>query len=105
MSVLSITFHCPIDWLEKWEIFVKDSLSKMAENLLEVEHYVLSEVFSEMINEGKNYNLLLFFESVQKRTEFLAHEFLNIIERIEMAFGHEIMIFQTLLNPIQSRME
>lgn len=104
MSVLSITFHTPTNLLEAWETYVNNELHQMAENLMDVEKYVLSEVYSEMISEGKNTNLLLIFENDEKREDFLGIEMQNITERIENQFGQEVMVFQTLLNPIQTRL-
>ena len=99
MSVLSITFHCTKDNIEEWENYVDDTLVLMAENLLDVEKYILSEVHSDFIEDGKNYNLLLIFDDEEKRTEFMESELLNISERIEKKFGQEVMIFNTFLNP------
>lgn len=103
MSVLSITFHCPESYLEPWENYVNETLSLMAENLMDVEKYILSEVHSEMINEGKNYNLLLVFDTDELREQFLENELKNISERIEKEFGENVMIFQTFLNPKKAR--
>ncbi len=103
MSVLSLTFHCTDEHLESWEKYVEESLSLMAENLMDVNQYILSEVESEMINEGKNYNLLLIFENEELRSQFIENEFLNIQERVEKEFGDNVMIFQTFLNPKKSR--
>jgi hypothetical protein len=99
MSVLSITFHCTKDNIEEWENYVDDTLVLMTENLLDVEKYILSEVHSAFIEDGKNYNLLLIFDDEEKRTEFMESELLNISERIEKKFGQEVMIFNTFLNP------
>ncbi|AYN02263.1 MULTISPECIES: DUF4286 family protein [Chryseobacterium] len=99
MSVLSITFHCTKDNIEEWENYVDDTLVLMTENLLDVEKYILSEVHSDFIEDGKNYNLLLIFDDEEKRTEFMESELLNISERIEKKFGQEVMIFNTFLNP------
>lgn len=99
MSVLSITFHCTKDNIEEWENYVDDTLVLMTENLLDVEKYILSEVHSDFIEDGKNYNLLLIFDDEKKRTEFMESELLNISERIEKKFGQEVMIFNTFLNP------
>lgn len=103
MSLLSLTFHAPENHLAAWEKYVDETLSLLAENLMEVDQYVLSEVESDMISEGKNYNLLLFFATPELRDEFLKNEFLNIQELIEKEFGENIMIFQTALNPRKSR--
>lgn len=99
MSVLSITFHCTKDNIEEWENYVDDTLVLMTENLLDVEKYILSDVHSDFIEDGKNYNLLLIFDDEEKRTEFMESELLSISERIEKKFGQEVMIFNTFLNP------
>ena len=103
MSVLSITFHCPESYLEAWETYVNDTLGLMAENLMEVDQYILSEVQTEMLHEGKNYNLLLIFANDELRAQFLENEMLNIEERVKAEFGENVMTFITFLNPIQSR--
>lgn len=99
MSVLSITFHCTKDNIGEWENYVDDTLVLMTENLMDVEKYILSEVHSDFIEDGKNYNLLLIFDDEEKRTEFIESELLNISERIENKFGQDVMIFTTSLNP------
>ena len=70
---------------------------------MDVEKYILSEVESEMISEGKNTNLLLIFDDIEKRQEFIDIEFKNITERIEAKFGQEVMIFETFLNQKKNR--
>ncbi len=104
MSVLSITFHNTEKVSNEWEQYVESELHAMVENLMDVEKYLLSEVYSEMISEGKNTNLLLIFDSEEKREDFLEIELSNITERIESKFGNEVMIFQTLLDPKKSRL-
>ena len=99
MSVLSITFHCVNSSLDEWENYVDETLVLMTENLMDVDKYILSEVHSDFIDEGKNYNLLLIFDDEEKRTEFMESELLNITERIETKFGQDVMIFNTSLNP------
>ena len=99
MSVLSITFHCINSSIDEWENYVDETLVLMAENLLDVDKYILSEVHSDFIEEGKNYNLLLIFDNDEKRTDFMESELLNISERIETKFGQDVMIFNTSLNP------
>lgn len=99
MSVLSITFHCINSSIDEWENYVDETLVLMAENLLDVDKYILSEVHSDFIDEGKNYNLLLIFDNEEKRTDFMESELLNISERIETKFGQDVMIFNTSLNP------
>lgn len=104
MSILSLTFHCPESLLGKWENYVDDTLSLMAENLIDPDMYVLSEVETDMISEGKNFNLLLVFPDDETRGFFLENELLNIQERIEQEFGEDILIFKTFLNPKKSRL-
>ena len=103
MSVLSITFHTVESELSNWEQYVDTELIKLVENLYDVEKYILSEVETEMLTEGKNTNLLLVFESDAKRQEFTETELLNISERIGNQFGETVMIFITQLNTKKSR--
>ena len=104
MSILSITFHTPDHLLQKWEFFEKNTLENMIDNLIRVEKFILSEVESEMLNEGKNTNLLLIFEDENLRLEFVASEFENIQHHVEKEFGEEVMIFKTYLNQKKTRM-
>ncbi len=102
-SVLSLTFHCQAHRLNEWEKYVDEKLTLLADNLMDADQYYLSEVHSDMINEGKNYNLLLMFANEDLRADFLESELKNIEERIAAEFGQDIMIFQTSLNPIKIR--
>ncbi|WP_294201352.1 MULTISPECIES: DUF4286 family protein [Chryseobacterium] len=99
MSVLSITFHCTKNRLEEWQNYMDETLVLMTENLMDVSQYILSEVHSDYIEEGKNYNLLLIFENDELREDFIKSEMENIAERVELKFGQEVMIFNTFLNP------
>ena len=99
MSILSVTFHSPLDQLEAWQEYTKNVLPEMIANLMDVERYMLSDVESEMINEGHNTSLLLIFDNAEKRKDFVEIELLNISELIEQRFGDSIMIFTTYLNP------
>lgn len=103
MSILSITFHTVESQLKNWENYVNSELILLVENLIDAEKYILSEVETEMLTEGKNTNLLLTFENEEKRTEFLETEFLNISERIQNNFRENVMIFVTKLNIKKSR--
>lgn len=104
MSVLSLTFHTTENISQDWENYMQKDLHQMVENLIDVEKYILSEVESEMINEGKNTNLLLVFDNEEKRQDFIEIELINITDRIEGTFGENVMIFQTLLNPKAMRL-
>ena len=103
MSVLSITFHSTQSVTEQWDHYMESNLHEMVENLIDVEKYILSEVESEMISEGKNTNLLLIFDNDEKRQDFVEIELINITDRILKEFGENVMIFKTYLNPKQSR--
>ena len=103
MSILSVTFHTVESQLENWNNFIQRDLVQMIDNLYDVEKYILSEVETEMLTEGKNTNLLLVFENQQKREEFVTTELLNISERIAQNFGENVMIFVTKLNPFQQK--
>ncbi len=103
MSLLSITFHATDSVMKEWEIFVDETLVLLADNLMDVDRYFLSEVQSEMVNEGKNYNLLLVFANEELREQFVESELENIRDRIEPKFGTEVMIFLTYLNPKKTR--
>lgn len=104
MSILSITFHTVESQIENWNQYVDTELALMIDNLYDVEKYILSEVKSEMLTEGKNTNLLLIFEDDEKRKEFTETELLNISERIAARFGETVMIFLTELNTKKSRL-
>jgi len=99
MSILSLTFHCTENAFAQWQEYTENELLNLVENLLDVDQYIVSEVESEMIREGNNTNLLLFFSTETLRRDFLESELLNIEERITKKFGTEVMIFSTLLNP------
>lgn len=104
MSVLSITFHCTKNNIEEWENYIDETLVLMTENLLDVSKYILSEVHSDYIEDGKNYNLLLIFDNDNLRSDFIKSELENIAEIVEKRFGEEIMMFNTSLNPKNSRL-
>lgn len=104
MSLLSLTFHSTESSTQDWENYMENHLHQMVENLIDVEKYILSEVESDMVDEGKNTNLLLIFDNDEKRQDFLEIELLNITDRIESQFGEHVMIFKTFLNPKKSRL-
>ena len=103
MSLLSITFHSTQSVTKEWDQYMQSELHQMVENLIDAEKYILSEVESEMISEGKNTNLLLIFENEEKRQDFVEIELTNITERVQKEFGENVMIFKTYLNPKKSR--
>ena len=103
-SLLSITFHCVQSALPQWEEYTATTLSTMVENLMDVEQYVLSEVATSMIAEGKNFNLLLIFESEELRELFTKNELVNLEERISNQYGDQVMVFTTYLNPLKHKL-
>lgn len=104
MRILSLTFHSENSVSQSWASYVETTLLPMVENLLDVEKYILSEVHSEMINEGSNTNLLLTFDNEDVLQQFIENEFINLEERIQAQFGDSILIFRTFLNPTSSRL-
>ncbi|MFC4162711.1 DUF4286 family protein [Epilithonimonas zeae] len=103
MSILSITFHTVEDRIKEWDLYVDNDLHQMIENLIDVEKYILSEVHSDMVNEGKNTNLFLLFDNAEIRDQFMESEMVNLAERINQRFGEEVMIFPTFLNSKKKR--
>lgn len=100
MSLLSITFHCPEPLLGQWEKYLSEQLVSHIENY-DLDEYILSEVYTEMITEGKNYNLLIFFKSKSDRNAFINQKFRLLQDTIKSVFGEDIMIFETHLNRIK----
>lgn len=103
MSILSITFHATQNKTQEWDLYLENELHQMVENLMDVDKYILSEVYSEMLNEGKNTNLFLWFDNDELRSQFMESELINLEERIVQKFGSEVMIFPTFLNPKKNR--
>lgn len=99
MSILSITFHTTENCIPEWDLYMENELHQMAENLMDVDRYIISDVETGMLNEGKNTNLFLVFASSELRQQFMESEMLNIEERIAGKFGQDVMIFPTFLNP------
>jgi hypothetical protein len=87
MSILSITFHTTENKIQEWDLYLENELHQMVENLMDVDRYILSEVYSEMLNEGKNTNLFLWFDNDELRNQFMESELVNIEERIAQEFG------------------
>lgn len=104
MSILSITFHTVENKIQEWDIYLENDLHQLVENLLEVEQYVLSEVQSELIDEGKNTNLFLVFDNDERRDRFMQTEMPNLQERILAKFGEQVIIFATFLDPKRKRL-
>ena len=104
MSLLSLTFHTEQKTLKTFHAYAKKELKQMIENLLQVDKFYFSEVASDYIDEGKNYNLLLIFESDILREEFITNELENIQAHLANTFGSAVLIFQTQLDLLYSRL-
>ena len=105
MSVLSVTFHVESTVQPQWYDFLEKEFPVLVENLYDVEKFIFSEVNSDYIQEGKNYNLLLIFDDHEIRSGFLLNEMQNLSEIIHNKFSQEqVMIFITELNPITKRL-
>ncbi|AQX07321.1 MULTISPECIES: DUF4286 family protein [Elizabethkingia] len=105
MSVLSVTFHVESTVQPQWYDFLEKEFPALVENLYDVEKFIFSEVDSDYIQEGKNYNLLLIFNDHEIRSGFLLNEMQNLSEIIHKKFSQEqVMIFITELNPITKRL-
>ena len=78
MSVLSLTFHSTESITDDWENYMENHLHQMVENLIDVEKYILSEVESEMVNEGKNTNLFVGFDNGELRSQVMESELLTL---------------------------
>lgn len=103
MNLLSITFHSTENVTKQWANYVQNTLIPSIENFTKVERYILSDVDSRMLNEGKNTNLLLIFENQDEIHWFMDSEIPHLQGLIEQQFGNEVMIFCTFLNPIHSK--
>lgn len=98
MAILSITFHIEETELLKWNEYLKSVLIYDLKNINK--KYLLTEVESEMLSEGKNTNLLIFFSNQEDRILFLEQIFPHFSKKIITNFGDKILIFKTFLNSI-----
>ena len=104
MSVLSVTFHVESQAQKKWETFLENEIPNLIDNLMDVEKFIFSEVESDYVQEGKNYNLLLIFSDNDIREQFVINEMKNLVEIVEKKFpANQVMVFQTYLNRILHR--
>ena len=103
MSLLSITFHTIEQQFSAWEDYTEEHLYPIIETFKGVQKYILSDVVTEMLTEGKNTNLLLEFKDENQRMRFLESELPYLHEHITGKFGDTVMIFITQLNIKKSR--
>ncbi|MCO7318902.1 DUF4286 family protein [Riemerella anatipestifer] len=99
MSILSLTFHCEQGSISEWKTYFKDGIINYHKETLNLKHYIASEVETDRLQEGTNFNLLLIFETIEDRTIFIKNELPNITTEVEKIFSDRVLIFATLLNP------
>lgn len=99
MAILSITFHTTENKIDEWNDFIKNELIPNIKSL--DRKYILTEVETEMLSEGKNTNLLLFFENQKDRLLFMEQTFPLISQKILLHFQENVLIFNTFLNTIK----
>ncbi|ADQ81489.1 DUF4286 family protein [Riemerella anatipestifer] len=99
MSILSLTFHCEQGSIPEWKTYFNESIINYYRKTQNLKHYIASEVETERLQEGTNFNLLLIFETVEDRTIFIKNELPNITMEVEKIFGERVLVFATLLNP------
>lgn len=102
MSALSITFHFNENRLQEWNNNLLISLQSLINDTPQVKDFIISEVHTEYIEEGKNYNILLFFSDENARESFLSQQLAMLDQSITQQFGNNIMLFATPLNIIVS---
>lgn len=98
MAILSITFHIDDNKVEEWNNYLNNTLVTEIEKLNKL--FLLSEVDTEMLSEGKNINLLLFFDSPEDRELYLHNTFPSIAQDIISNFQESVLIFKTFLNSL-----
>lgn len=96
MAILSITFHTEEQKITEWEQFLTNEI--LPEIKAWQRKFILSEVETEMLSEGKNTNLLLFFTTAEERIDFLEQTFPSLSQKIITKFQDKILIFKTFLN-------
>ena len=100
MAILSITFHTEEHKINDWNSFLEEELLEIIKNFSR--KYIISEVQSEMLSEGKNTNILLFFDNQSDRIYFLENKLPHISNKIFDKFSESVLIFNTFLNKIES---
>lgn len=101
MSILSLTFHSEENSLADWENYLSKNLHSLTEKNSSIDKFILSDVETPMLQEGKNTNLLLFFKNANERNLFLEKEIPKIHLELQQYFGEKVLMFATLLNPKQ----
>ncbi|AFR36343.1 DUF4286 family protein [Riemerella anatipestifer] len=99
MSILSLTFHCEQGSISEWKTYFNKSIISHYKKTQNLKHYIASEVETERLQEGINFNFLLVFGTAEDRTNFITNELPNITMEVEKIFGDRVLVFATLLNP------
>lgn len=100
MQLLSLTFHAEENVAQEFKIYLKNTFLSQLKINRNQDDFILSEVGSMMISEGKNYNLLLIFDDEKNRAGYLEQHLAQIADEILQNFGSQVMIFETQLNPL-----
>lgn len=98
MAILSITFHIEEKHITEWNIYINENLVPHIQSL--GLSFILSNVDTEMLSEGQNSNLLLFFNNSNERENFIQNDFQKLCEPAKQEFQKDIIIFKTLLNSL-----
>lgn len=101
MNILSVTFHVTDNQIKNWNQFLQSDLIYQIDKMTDVEKFILSEVETDLLTEGKNYNFLLIFENQQKKDNFINNFLVGISQLIALRFGENVMVFATHLNPLK----
>lgn len=98
MAILSVTFHIDDNKVEEWNNYLNNTLITEIQRLNK--KFLFSEVDTEMLSEGKNINLLLFFDNQEDRELFLNSTFPSIAQDVISNFQESVLIFKTFLNSL-----
>lgn len=100
MAILSVSFHATPEKIEDWKVYLQGSVMPWAKNFCGEKRVLLSEIETEVVAEGKNYNLLLFFDNATLRNHFFDEKIALLIKDITATFGNEVVVFPSKLNQI-----
>lgn len=101
MAILSITFHTEENKIPEWNEYLKKELIPNLESLNR--KYLLSEVETEILTEGKNTNLLIFCKNREDRVLFSEKIYPHFSQKILDKFQEGVLVFKTYLNSIDPR--
>lgn len=99
-NILSVTFHAENSVILDWEKYMNQILVPYTKKY--AQKYIFSHVKTEMLSEGKNYNLLLWFSENEEKNSFMETHLQKMSEEISHRFLGKVMVFVTELNPFDS---